>query len=90
MKPDESTGNIAITNDGGKTWTAGSYARLPIARLRTSQVPIFAFATGTSGSDWSSTEAEHGAWGTGGFKVSARIGRGIERRDTKLDLDGLL
>jgi photosystem II stability/assembly factor-like uncharacterized protein len=52
MKPDESTGNIAMTNDGGKTWSAGM---LPGYRsavwCRDSSVCV---ATGTSGSDYSS------------------------------------
>lgn len=52
MKPDESAGTIAITNDGGKTWNAGT---LPGYRsavwCRDSSICI---ATGTSGSDYSS------------------------------------
>jgi photosystem II stability/assembly factor-like uncharacterized protein len=52
MKPDESAGTIAITNDGGKTWNAGT---LPGYRsavwFRDSSVCV---ATGTSGSDYSS------------------------------------
>ena len=52
MKPDESTGTIAITNDGGKTWTAGS---LPAYRSSISYIASadFWFTTGTAGSDWS-------------------------------------
>ena len=33
MKPDESAGTLAITNDGGKTWIAGTLPRLPIGCL---------------------------------------------------------
>lgn len=51
MKPDESAGTIAISNDGGKTWTAGL---LPGYRsavwCRNADVCI---AVGTSGSDYS-------------------------------------
>jgi photosystem II stability/assembly factor-like uncharacterized protein len=52
MKPDESAGSLAITNDGGKTWTAGA---LPGYRsavwCRDADVCV---AVGTSGSDYSS------------------------------------
>lgn len=49
MKPDESTGTLAITDDGGKTWTAGE---LPGYRSAIS-CNTFCIATGTSGSDLS-------------------------------------
>ncbi|MCU1334691.1 MAG: hypothetical protein JWO19_272 [Bryobacterales bacterium] len=55
MKPDESAGNVAITEDGGKTWTrpAGSSPGGYRSGLscRTAGICI---ATGTSGSDFSS------------------------------------
>jgi len=44
MKPDESAGTIAITNDGGKTWNAGT---LPGYRSATAG----GLATGPSGTD---------------------------------------
>jgi photosystem II stability/assembly factor-like uncharacterized protein len=55
MKPDESAGNIAITEDGGKTWTAPKGS--PPAGYRsavTCRDSKTCIATGTLGSDFSS------------------------------------
>jgi photosystem II stability/assembly factor-like uncharacterized protein len=52
MKPTESIGTIAITDDGGKTWNAGA---LPGYRSSVScRDSSICVATGTSGSDYSS------------------------------------
>jgi photosystem II stability/assembly factor-like uncharacterized protein len=73
MKPEESEGTLAITKDGGKTWTAGT---LPGYRsaiwCRDSNVCV---ATGTSGSDYSSDGGK--SWSPvsgGGFNA---IGNGF-------------
>jgi photosystem II stability/assembly factor-like uncharacterized protein len=61
MKPDESAGNVAITADGGKTWTRpvgpapGGYRSA--VNCRTATVCV---TTGTSGSDFSSDGG--GSW----------------------------
>lgn len=90
MKPNESSGTMAITNDGGKTWNAGS---LPGYRssLIYAGVEIW-FSTGTSGSDWSRDGAKTWqTWTTEGFNAfSNSWAVGSSGKIAKLDLTGFL
>lgn len=69
-KPDEAAGNIAITSDGGKTWTApaGSPAgfRSAVEYLADRKVWI---VTGTKGSDYSTDDGKTWTPFTGGFNA---------------------
>jgi photosystem II stability/assembly factor-like uncharacterized protein len=73
MKPEESTANIAITEDGGKTWVAppgAAPAGYRSAVLCDSSVCV---TTGTSGSDYSSDGGR--TWKAFGDKGYNAIGR---------------
>jgi photosystem II stability/assembly factor-like uncharacterized protein len=88
MRPDESAGTIAITNDGGKTWNAGT---LPGYRsavwCRDSSVCV---ATGTSGSDYSSDGGRSWkAFGMEGYNAVGAFAVGANGRIATLVLPAL-
>jgi photosystem II stability/assembly factor-like uncharacterized protein len=89
MKPDESVGTIAITSDGGKTWSAGA---LPGYRSSVTYVGVAAwFSTGTGGSDRSMGGKTWGRYTTEGFSAFSNgwaVGPG--GKITKFDLARLL
>ena len=81
MKPDESAGTIAITNDGGKTWSTPQGPSPDGYRsavwCRDASVCV---ATGTSGSDYSSDGGQ--SWkkfGNGRLQRDRRIRGGNQR-----------
>jgi photosystem II stability/assembly factor-like uncharacterized protein len=79
MKPDESAGTLAITDDSGKTWSAGT---LPGYRsavwCRDSSVCV---ATGTSGSDYSADGGKSWkAFGMEGYNAIDGFAVGINGR----------
>jgi len=85
MKPDESVGTLAITNDGGKTWNAGT---LPGYRsaiwCRDSSVCV---ATGTSGSDDSADGGKSWkAFGMEGYNAIGGFAVGMNGRIATLVL----
>jgi photosystem II stability/assembly factor-like uncharacterized protein len=85
MKPDDSAGTIAVTNDGGKTWSAGT---LPGYRsavwCRDSSVCV---ATGTSGSDYSSDGGKSWkAFGVEGYNAIGGFAVGMNGRIATLVL----
>ncbi len=89
MKPEESTGTVAITTDGGKTWIAGS---LPGYRSLVTYVGEGVwFSTGTGGSDWSVDEGKTWRpWATQGFNAfSNGWAVGSSGKIAKWNLDGL-
>jgi hypothetical protein len=80
MKPTESTGNLAITNDGGKAWTVPA-GPAPGGYRSAVTCDSVCIATGTSGSDlstdggksWRSFEGGFNAIG-GSFAVGTKGG----------------
>jgi photosystem II stability/assembly factor-like uncharacterized protein len=74
MKPDESAGTFAVTQDGGKTWVApgggGPAGYRSAVQCRDGNICI---ATGTSGSDYSSDGGL--TWKAFGEKGYNAIGR---------------
>jgi photosystem II stability/assembly factor-like uncharacterized protein len=67
MKPDESPGTIAITSDGGKTWSSGA---LPGYRSSVVYIGIAVwFSTGIGGSDLSMGGKTWGPYTTEGFNA---------------------
>ena len=82
MKPDESAGNFAITQDGGKTWVApgggGPTGYRSAVHCRDGNVCI---ATGTSGSDYSSDGGRTWkSFGEKGYNAIGRFAVGTEGR----------
>jgi len=66
MKPDDPTGTIAITDDGGKSWSAGALPGYRSAVL----CSVLCLATGTSGSNQSTDGGKSwGPVGGGGFNA---------------------
>ena len=68
MKPNESTGNIAITIDGGKTWTVPA-GPAPGGYRSAVQCDTTCIATGTSGSDFSTDGGRSWKSVEGGFNA---------------------
>jgi len=68
MKPTESTGNVAITVDGGKTWT-GPAGPAPGGYRSAVQCDSICIATGTSGSDLSTDGGRSWKSVEGGFNA---------------------
>jgi photosystem II stability/assembly factor-like uncharacterized protein len=76
MKPDDSAGNIAITSDGGKNWTAAVNSAPAGYRSAVScRDPNICIATGTSGSDFSSDSGR--SWKKFGEEGYNSIGGGF-------------
>jgi photosystem II stability/assembly factor-like uncharacterized protein len=91
MKPDESAGNIAITADGGKTWTAP--AGSPPAGYRSAvwcRDLNICVVTGTSGSDYSSDGGKSWkSFGNEGYNAIGGFAVGTSGRIATLVLPAL-
>jgi len=89
MKPTESTGTLAITSDGGKTWTAPSESALGGYRSAI-QCDAMCIATGTSGSDLSTDGGKTWKSIEGGFNaISNGFAVGTNGRIATLKLPAL-
>jgi photosystem II stability/assembly factor-like uncharacterized protein len=90
MKPAESSGTIAITNDGGKTWNPGTLPGYRSSVTYIASADIW-FATGTGGTDYS---VDGGStwrpWAAGDFNAfSNGWAVGSQGKIATLNLDGL-
>jgi photosystem II stability/assembly factor-like uncharacterized protein len=90
MKPNESAGTIAITNDGGKTWSAGTLPGYRSSLTYIASADVW-FATGTGGTDYS---VDGGStwrpWAPGDFNAfSDGWAVGSKGNIATLNLDGL-
>ncbi|HEY2845425.1 MAG TPA: hypothetical protein VGJ09_17310 [Bryobacteraceae bacterium] len=90
MKPDEFAGTMAITNDGGKAWTAGSLPGYRSSVTYMASADIW-FATGTGGTDYSVDGGNTWRiWATGDFNAfSGGWAVGSKGSIATLNIDGL-